>query len=676
VTYSETELQEQLSRTYSLSGSAKFAALDAVFRHADAAGLVEFAFNARMNAISEFHHGGDPTRAFLAFSWCLGTFDRQPEVVAGYHAHSLLWRFKWIVWALPQFPEIPLDRTEAVLADMERRYQLGGHSLHAVYQHRWLVAHHVGDHEAAEAWYDRMLTARRDGLSDCQACVPSSQVRHLASLGRYDEAITVGQPFSRGGCTEQPHWMLSELLLPYLLTGRLDEAVDAHRRAYRIMRNDRHHLDNIAQHVLFCGLTGNEARGLELIERHIGWLERPSSPFAAMEFASAAALVLGRLRENGHGELTVQRRSDDGTRRWEQTVDEAHAELVVQARDLAARFDRRNGNDHQSSRIEQRMAATPVVDRLPLTALTGRTNGSADPLAAQIAEATDLVAAGNHHAAATARLRVARALHDAKRWDDALEAAEEALRALERTAQKDDAARCRYLLWRLYRRDHRYRAEALTIADELIALTESPSGLPPAAVLLEESAEFVHGADAVARLIAAADRHAVAGASSDELRALRKALGAGARLSPLPEALPRALSRADVLLSAHPDVSSECAGLVHGFAVTVLRATGQPGRALERADQAIPLLRTAGRIVDACRVGLDRARLLLDLDRPAEAELQALDVLTDPAWRSDWAAATVLAQALLRQERKDEAERVVAEYHLDEDDLYGELDDD
>lgn len=175
---------------------------------------------------------------------------------------------------LPQFPDIPLDRTMAVLDDMQRRYQLAGHSLHAVHQHRWLVAHHVGDMAAAQDAYDRMLTAKRDGMSDCSACVPSGQVRHLTSLGRFEEAIAIGEPFKHGGCTEQPQWMLSELLMPYLRTGRFDAAVEAHREGYRRIRDDRHHLDNLAQHVLFCGLTGNEPRGLELVERHLSWLER------------------------------------------------------------------------------------------------------------------------------------------------------------------------------------------------------------------------------------------------------------------------------------------------------------------------------------------------------------------------------------------------------------------
>jgi hypothetical protein len=95
MTASEAELGSQLRSAYTLPrGPARWAPIDAVFRQADAAGLEQFAFNARMHAVSEFHHGGDQTRAFLAFSWCLAAYDRAGDQVGEGHGHTLLWRFK------------------------------------------------------------------------------------------------------------------------------------------------------------------------------------------------------------------------------------------------------------------------------------------------------------------------------------------------------------------------------------------------------------------------------------------------------------------------------------------------------------------------------------------------------------------------------------------------------
>lgn len=488
-------------------GPARFAAYDLALRHADAAGMRREAFGWRLSAMREFHHGGDPARLFLAFSHCLQAYDSYPEA-AGHHAdHTLLWRFKWVVWSLPQFPEIPLDRTQAVLDDMEARYLRGGHSLHAVFQHRWLVAHHTGD-PAAEHWYDRMLTARQDGLSDCAACVPSGQVRHLVSLGRDEEAIEIGRPFSRGGCTEQPQWMLSELLLPYLRTGRHADALEAHRNGYPRMRADRHHLDNIAAHLRFCGLSGNETRGLELIERHRGWLDAPPSPYAAMEFAAAAGQVLRRLAEAGHGDLPVAAVPGGPAA---STVAHVGAEVTALARGIAARFDARNGNTHVSSRVEQQLAAEPLTDRLSMSVATRPRERMTAAVAALMEAVSEADARGDADTAATALLDAAYEQRRAERTRDALDSAEEALGRLSRAGRHDDALRCRLLLWELYRDAHRW-PEAIEAVDAVLAAPALPAEAPSRITLLLAAAKGDPDQDrAVARLLAAADEFEAAG---------------------------------------------------------------------------------------------------------------------------------------------------------------------
>jgi len=149
--------------------------------------------------------------------------------------HSLLWQFKATITGLTKFPDVPLERTYAVLDEMERRWREGGQSLHAVFQHRHFVARHIGDETAADQWYGKWCTAPRDDLSDCLGCDPSSKVAWLVQRGRDEEAIELAQPVLAGrlSCSEQPQGILTVLMRPYLRTGQLDEARDAHRQAYR-----------------------------------------------------------------------------------------------------------------------------------------------------------------------------------------------------------------------------------------------------------------------------------------------------------------------------------------------------------------------------------------------------------------------------------------------------------
>ena len=142
--------------------------------------------------------------------------------------------------------------------------------MHAVHQHRWLVAHHIGDVETAAEQFRLWSTAPRDDLSDCVGCDPTSKVHHLTSVGRTADAVALAVCVLDGQltCAEQPQQMLTALLPAYVAEGMYSEAVDAHRKAYRILRGRVGELSEHADHVVFLARTGNELKAVELIERH------------------------------------------------------------------------------------------------------------------------------------------------------------------------------------------------------------------------------------------------------------------------------------------------------------------------------------------------------------------------------------------------------------------------
>jgi tetratricopeptide (TPR) repeat protein len=347
-------------------GAGQIAATEQLLRRVDAEDAPELAFAARMLATTAYGYGGEPAKCFVTFSRCLAEFDRDPQPYHRRFSHQLLWQFKYMVSAMLKFPELPLDRTYAVLDDMERRYRESGHGLQAVHKHRYLVATHLGAADDAAEWYRRWVTAPRDSLSDCAGCDPTTQVEYLSRTGRYDEAVALAEPVLAGRltCTEQPQAILTALLPAYRATGRADAARDAHREAYRRMRGRLSDLGEIADHVEFCTATGNEARALELVERHLDWLDRAPTPAAAMHFAATASAALRRVP----AELTVHRRAAGDRPAAEVPVGVLADELAGTATALAARFDARNGTTHQSELVARRLAAGPVGEHLPLSA--------------------------------------------------------------------------------------------------------------------------------------------------------------------------------------------------------------------------------------------------------------------------------------------------------------------
>ncbi|MGS2807584.1 hypothetical protein [Nocardia sp. MW-W600-9] len=351
-------------------GDSKDALLEQVLRHAEAGGHTDLAFRARMRLIAAYAQGMSPAKLFVPFARCLADYDREPGAYEEWVAPALRWDFKFAVRAMTNFPEVPKDRALAALDQMEQRYRVEGQSLHAVHAYRHYVAKHLGDLTEAEHWYERWCTTPRDENSDCAGCDPTGKVAWLASRGRDAEAVELAAPVLRGelNCDEQPQLILTALLLPYLRTGQLDAARDAHRRSYRVLRTKPQDVSAIATHLEFCALSGNQARGLELLDRHLSWLDRSPNPSAAMDFAAAAALLLRTVADAGHGDTVVRRPAHLERPAAESTALTLQQELTAEALAIAARFDQRNGTAHQTELVHALLASTPIVDQLPLSA--------------------------------------------------------------------------------------------------------------------------------------------------------------------------------------------------------------------------------------------------------------------------------------------------------------------
>ncbi|MBT2210530.1 hypothetical protein [Actinomadura sp. NEAU-AAG7] len=346
-------------------GEARTVLVEDALRRAEAVDDDVLAFQVRIRLTNAYRYGGEPAKAFATFSRTLADHDRDPSRFS--ELRGLLWQMKGIVNSLTEFPEVPLDRTYAVLDDMERRYKAAGYSLQAVYHYRNLVARHVGD-ASAEDWYERWRGAERDDLSDCAGCDPSGMVNHLVRYGRHEEAFAVAAPVldAELTCNEQPQGIQTAMLPVYLRTGRVEEARDAHRRAYRVHRSQLADLSDIAEHVAFCATTGNEARALEIVARHLGWLDRAPSPYAEMRFAAAAALALRRILDAGHTEMTIRRVASGDRPAADVPLADLHTELAGRAGDLAVRFDARNGTSSQGDLVREVLEAEPHVEFLPL----------------------------------------------------------------------------------------------------------------------------------------------------------------------------------------------------------------------------------------------------------------------------------------------------------------------
>ncbi|HEY1180115.1 MAG TPA: hypothetical protein VGF17_28490, partial [Phytomonospora sp.] len=235
-----------------------------------------------------------------------------------------------------------------------------------------------------------------------------------------------------------------------------------------------------------------------------------------MEFASAAANVLGRLSAGGHGAISVQRRGDDGSFREPSTVDAVREEMVALATGIAARFDARNATTRQSDRTRARIGAEAVGDA-PLTVLGGRGREREAP---EITALVDAVTAANADPRSTgpAKLALIAALDTAGRHADAVEVAEEAMSEFGRLGLTPELQRCGLALAELYGHLRR-TTDAVRVLDELLAADD---GTLPRSRVLCRIADLTPMS--AARQLAAADDRAATGDGREAhylLRAIR-----------------------------------------------------------------------------------------------------------------------------------------------------------
>ena len=339
-----------------------------------------------------YNYSSEKDKMFVPFARLLRLWDERPGDFDEYEVHSLHWVFKWMSSGMLDQPHIPLASMEKWLGEMEHRYRLAGHSERAVRSAEFSVAAHVGDIPRAERAYGAWLAADRDTMADCHACELHGQGWWQAERGRDEEALQLWRPVLEGEftCAHEPHTVLASSLVPLLRLGRTDEARANHLRGFRLVRTMESMRGAYADHVEFCALTGNEARGLELLAERPAYFTDDGHPRSKLEFMAVVALLMDRLTGLGLGERQVPGPAGQA---W--TARELAAHAREEALALAARFDERNGTSYVSDQARARMAQRPLAERLPLGVRSARPVAAppvAAPVAAPAADEPDLSA--------------------------------------------------------------------------------------------------------------------------------------------------------------------------------------------------------------------------------------------------------------------------------------------
>jgi hypothetical protein len=328
-------------------GPRRIGLLEQAVQLADQHDETDAGFRARLALMRAAAFGGRPDLVLTAFTWCLATHDREPKRFA---IGELLWNYKWAVENAVGLPHVSRQQIEAMLADMARRYEEAGSTLHAVYQKRRDVLAEMGDFDGATAAARQLAAAARDWLSDCRACVRDSSVGILADQARDEEALADAAPIlaRRLKCSEVPHRTYARVLLPLLRLGRASEAMAYHQTGYRLIASNPEFLAFVGMHLMFLALTDNLTRAVQLLQDHLPAALGAPSLLDRLRFFGAATLLLQRLL--GQDRRILRLRLPESCELYQPNASYDTTRLLDwlggQAADLASKFDERNGNDY------------------------------------------------------------------------------------------------------------------------------------------------------------------------------------------------------------------------------------------------------------------------------------------------------------------------------------------
>ncbi|HEU5355658.1 MAG TPA: hypothetical protein VFU65_14400 [Actinocrinis sp.] len=294
------------------------------------------------------------------------------------------------VSALVDDPGVPLDEIYRALDAFEEQTRARGDSARTVYQVRHRLARQLGHTATAEHEFELWLAAPRDLSSSCFVCEQSRLGDWYAERGEDARAFEAWDGILSGSvfCDAEPHGVLARSLIPLIRLGKGAQAQENHVEGYRISRLKPSMCAEIGAHIEFCALTGNTARGLELLAEHGHWLghrtasgpvegdgARAAQSSAAERraaFLGGVSVLLRVLSASGFDELPFAM-IGGATKPIGELRDEIDEELSS----IAARFDERNGTSAFSSRIVHRRSRQPFLSALALDARTVLPAGSA-----------------------------------------------------------------------------------------------------------------------------------------------------------------------------------------------------------------------------------------------------------------------------------------------------------
>lgn len=334
-------------------GAPSLRALKKGIQAADDAHNDEWSFRFRERYMHEATFETDVIDGLVMFPEMMALYDRSEELQEDEeYLHKLLWCFKWILTDAADFHNISMEQIERFFAEFKKRLEANGKSLRPYYYLREdnsLTTHNL----LPAASYRKYREYPEDDLKDCRACEASQDVTAALALDDRELAETLSQPIFSGElrCAEIPQRTYCAWIEYDIRHGDYIHARRFAKRLYPMVRNEMKML-YVSGVLLRLYAKIDRTTGVLIFRRELKNYMTCRDHSHRLSFASGAYHL---FKEISNDSFTLVLPADfplwNADNRYETAAMRDY--FYAQAKELAERFDARNGNSAETALLER-----------------------------------------------------------------------------------------------------------------------------------------------------------------------------------------------------------------------------------------------------------------------------------------------------------------------------------
>ncbi|MDR1583500.1 MAG: hypothetical protein LBS55_09645 [Prevotellaceae bacterium] len=327
----------------------RIALLKQAINLADAHNNTEWAFDLRLDLIREEKDTSRCDESLPAFTWILDAYDRNPEQ---FDEENFLWEYKWMLGSVRRNSLISLEQIESIAEDFKTRLLRNGYSLRPYYTTKVHFAFFLDNLDDAKKYIDFRNKEVRDEMANCHACELGDDVELELRLGNFEKALTVGDSMlsKKITCTHMPFSCYCTCVKYFQKAGDMKKAYEYFQKAETDLAEltDTSQISEIGIMTRFLTNYDKE-RAWTFFEQHAHWNVNSEDYLDFLFSINALSLFEGEGSKTLNLNPSIEWYREDNT----YNLKEIYNYYYKKAKDLAERFDKRNGNGYFNKQLAE-----------------------------------------------------------------------------------------------------------------------------------------------------------------------------------------------------------------------------------------------------------------------------------------------------------------------------------